>query len=178
MTNNNNKVIAAAYEYVFKFVQNEGTGHDIHHAMRVLETSMRLAENYDVDIQIIALAALLHDLDDYKVSEGTNRARQFLTKNCPQKEIQIMEIIDTMSFSSHKLGKKVVSIEGQIVQDADRLDALGAIGIARCFAYSGKTSRPLYNNVTNDNSAIAHFYEKLLDLEKLMNTDKARIIAK
>lgn len=170
-------LLAKAREYVQGFLEKEATGHDVFHTERVLAMSIKLAEGMDLDLTALALAALLHDLDDYKISLGTQRARSFLDRYCPDKTEMVMEIIENMSFSSHTKGKAVISIEGKIVQDADRLDALGAIGIARCFAYSGKTDRQLYKGETDDDSAIAHFYQKLLKLEALMNTDKAKMIA-
>jgi uncharacterized protein len=88
-----------------------------------------------------------------------------------------MDIIANMSFSSYKKGKFLDTLEGKIVQDADRLDALGAVGIARCFAYSGKTERMIYDYSIDDDSAIAHFYQKLFTLDSLMNTVEARSIA-
>ncbi len=170
-------LIAKTVAYVEMHMAGESTGHDIHHVRRVYQMALNLSKGLEVDILTISLASLLHDLDDYKISKDTNKARDFLKNNCPEQEEKVMNIIDNMSFSSHKQGKSVNTMEGKIVQDADRLDALGAIGIARCFAYTGKVGRPIYNNNKDDVSGIAHFYQKLLDLKDLMNTDKGRKIA-
>jgi len=174
---NNHELLARAEDFVGKHLANESTGHDLHHVKRVYMMAMNLTAGMEVDTLTIGLASLLHDLDDYKISKGTTKARDFLKSNCPEKEDSVMSIIDNMSFSSHKEGKVVSSLEGMIVQDADRLDAIGAIGIARCFAYSGKVGRPIYDNSFDDYSGIAHFYQKLLGLAVLMNTDKAKQIA-
>ena len=141
--------------------------------------ALKLSIGKDVDVFVISIAALLHDLDDYKISKvGSNRVETYLTNQKIESKESIMDIISTMSFHSHKEGKSVKTLEGQIVQDADRLDALGAIGIARVFAYSGVKNRPIYNNDLDDDSSIAHFYQKLLLLPDLMNTLEAKEIAK
>ena len=174
------KLILDALEYVRHYTENESTGHDYHHAVRVYKMALRLATNKEVDLKVVALAALLHDLDDYKVIDAPSfKAKTFLEEHVSQEvKDQVMVIIDNMSFSSYKEGKVVDTLEGKIVQDADRLDALGAIGIARTFAYSGKKGRLLYNDSLDDDTAIAHFYQKLFKLAELMNLEEARIIAK
>ena len=173
-------LILNAFEYVKRHTENESTGHDYHHAVRVYKMALELAVNKEVDVQVIALAALLHDLDDYKVVSGPSfKAKTFLEEHVSQEvKDQVMTIIDNMSFSAYKEGKTVETLEGKIVQDADRLDALGAIGIARTFAYSGKKGRLLYDDSHEDDTAIAHFYQKLFKLAELMNLEEARIIAK
>lgn len=173
-------LILEALAYVKQHTETESTGHDYHHAKRVYKMALQLAANKEVDLQVIALAALLHDLDDYKVIDGPSfKAETFLEKHAsPDVKERVMAIIDNMSFSAYKEGKTVETLEGKIVQDADRLDALGAIGIARTFAYSGKKGRLLYNDSDDDDTAIAHFYQKLFKLAELMNLEEARIIAK
>jgi uncharacterized protein len=173
------RVIEKAKKYVKKFSANESTGHDYHHAMRVYNMALYLSVGKDVDLDVIALAALLHDLDDKKIAvESSRLALDFLEEHVSEFiKFEVIDIIENMSFSDQKQGKKITSLEGKIVQDADRLDALGAIGIARVFAYSGKKNHLIYNDVINDDSAIAHFYQKLLGLDALMNTVEARIIA-
>ena len=172
-------LIEKAIAYVKDLVSNETTGHDFHHAIRVYNMAVYLSIGYEVDDDVVALAALLHDLDDPKVSaKNSCLALDFLTENVnDQIKNQVMDIINNMSFSSYKKGKTISSLEGKIVQDADRLDALGAVGIARCFAYSGKTNRMIYDYSIDDDSAIAHFYQKLFTLDSLMNTVEARNIA-
>jgi len=174
------KLILKALTYVKQHTKNESTGHDYHHAVRVYKVAVRLAANKEVDMQVIALAALLHDLDDYKVIDTPSfKAKNFLEKHTSSEvKDQVMAIIDNMSFSAYKEGRTVETLEGKIVQDADRLDALGAIGIARTFAYSGKKGRLLYDDSYDDDTAIAHFYQKLFKLDELMNLEETRIIAK
>ena len=172
-------IIEKAITYVKALSSEESTGHDFHHAMRVYNTAIDLSKNLEVDEEVIALASLLHDLDDKKVSAyGSHRVNDFLKDHASQKTREnVLSIIDNMSYSSYKEGKNVDSLEGKIVQDADRLDALGAIGIARCFAYSGKVNRLIYNYSIDDSSAVAHFYQKLFNLADLMNTEEAKKIA-
>ncbi|HPJ23881.1 MAG TPA: HD domain-containing protein, partial [Bacillota bacterium] len=145
--------------------------------LRVYGLAMKLNDSGLANDFVIALAALLHDVDDPKISQDTHHARDFLTQFCPEVMDKVMDIIENMSFSSHQKGKSVSTLEGQIVQDADRLDALGAIGIARTFAYSGYVKRPIYLGKQDDDSAIAHFYQKLFKLPGLLNTDPAKAMA-
>lgn len=179
MNKNRQETIEHAKQYVYSILHNDSSGHDYYHVLRVYEMALVLSKEQDVDLFVISMAALLHDLDDYKISDvGSKRVEQYLNnQNISEKDI-IIDIIDNMSFHSHKEGRIVNTLEGQIVQDADRLDALGAIGIARVFAYSGVKNRPIYNNDLDDDSSIAHFYQKLLLLPDLMNTTEAKIIAK
>ena len=135
---------------------------------------MLLAETEPTaDRFIVALSALLHDADDYKLfqTENNANARNFLkSANVdPETTDRICEVINSVSFSKNR-GKKPETIEGQIVQDADRLDAIGAIGIARTFAFGGKHNRSL-------ESSIDHFHEKLLLLKDMLNTEKAKELA-
>ena len=155
---------------------------------------MLLTNLPEADKEICLLGAILHDVDDDKISpethENKDNARRFLTENnYPQDRIEfICKIIGDVSFSE---GVTPQSVEGKIVQDADRLDAIGAIGIARTFAYGGNKGREIYNpdikpNFTRTKEqykstkspTINHFYEKLLLLEELMNTDIAKKVAR
>ena len=178
MNNFENSIIDLAKDYVFNILNKDTSGHDYYHCIRVYKNALNIAKHYQVDNQVIALAALLHDLDDPKISKNTNHAETFLNENNIENKTQILDIIQNMSFSAYKAGKKLSSLEGKIVQDADRLDALGAIGISRCFAYSGHINRPIYVGEKDDFSAIAHFYQKLFKLQDLMNTEEAKIQAK
>ena len=133
-----------------------------------------IADNEPVcDREIVALAALLHDADDHKLFFTDNNAntRTFLKENqVPEEKIdRICEIINSVSFSQNK-GRRPETIEAQVVQDADRLDAMGAIGIARTFAYGGEHGRPLEDS-------LQHFYDKLLLLKDLMNTETGKKLA-
>ena len=138
------------------------------------------------------MTALLNDIDDWKFSDNSNTTENFLKSlNIDEKSIhQIMDIISTMSYKGGVTDSTQNTLEGKIVQDADRLDAMGAIGIARAFTYGGNTHRLMYNpdikpiNFQNleqvkqaDNHTINHFYEKLLKLKDLINTDTAKQIA-
>lgn len=172
-------IIEKAKQFVKVNCSTESSGHDYHHAMRVYNMALYLAVGYDVDLNSVSLAAILHDLDDPKiVGDNSQLALGFLKEHVSlDYQKQVIDIINNMSYTSYLQGKRLSSLEGKIVQDADRLDALGAIGIARCFAFSGKNGHLIYDNSIDDKSAIAHFYQKLLNLDVLMNTTEAKIIA-
>ena len=166
--------IDAAKEYIERLFAGNADGHGLDHSMRVYKNAMRIAETEPAaDRFIVALSALLHDADDYKLfqTENNANARNFLKSANVDPEItaRICEVINSVSFSKNR-GKKPETIEGQIVQDADRLDAIGAIGIARTFAFGGKHNRSL-------ESSIDHFHEKLLLLKDMLNTEKAKELA-
>lgn len=168
------KLIDEAIEFIEKLFEGNSDGHGVDHAMRVYHNAMIIAQTEPCNKQIVALASLLHDADDHKIfhTENNANARRFLLEHgILEKEIEvILEIINGVSFSKNK-DKKSKTIEGMIVQDADRLDAMGAVGIARTFAYGGKHGRDL-------ESSIQHFHEKLLLLKDLMNTEKAKEMAR
>ena len=168
------KIVKEAMEYVRTLFQGNSDGHDFDHTMRVYCTAMEIAETEPrCDKLIVALAALLHDADDYKLFETKNNAntRIFLdSQNVDEAtKVRICMAINSVSFSKNR-GKCPELLEGKIVQDADRLDAIGAIGIARTFAYGGKHGRSL-------DSSIEHFHEKLLLLKGMMHTEKAKEMA-
>ena len=168
------EIVKEATEYIRTLFQGNSDGHDFDHTMRVFHTAMEIADSEpDCDRQIVALAALLHDADDYKLfaTEDNANARAFLnSQNVDEATAEkICTTINSVSFSKNR-DKCPESIEGKIVQDADRLDAIGAIGIARTFAYGGKHGRTL-------DSSIAHFHEKLLLLKAMMHTEKAKEMA-
>jgi uncharacterized protein len=161
----------------------------------VTTLARRLAQAEGADPTIVELAALLHDIADWKFSgdekASGNVARQWLHENGADETIieHVKEIINTLSFKSVDQ-PKMRTLEGQVVQDADRLDALGAIGIARTFAYGGWKGTPMYDpdlpprpGMTGEEyrahlgTTVNHFYEKLLHLRDLMNTDAARRMA-
>ena len=172
--NGDRAVISAAIEYIQDLFRSNYSGHDAEHTMRVYRNAMFLAEQEEeCDREVIALAALLHDADDHKLfsTENNANARTFLERQkVPEKTIaRICEAINSVSFSRNR-GKHPETIEGRIVQDADRLDAIGAIGIARTFAYGGEHGRSM-------ESSIEHFHEKLLLLRDELNTDAARELA-
>ena len=168
------QMIDAAKEYIRKLFAENADGHGSEHALRVYRSALLIAETEpEADKQIVALGALLHDADDHKLfhTENNANARRFLEEQgvAQENEDRICEAINAVSFSQNK-GKRPGTIEGQIIQDADRLDAIGAVGIARTFAYGGKHGR-------TPEGSIGHFHEKLLLLKDLMNTEKAREMA-
>ena len=191
----NYTIISDALEYVKTVFKDEHSGHDYFHALRVYKMATRLAGRENADLIVVQLAALLHDLDDIKLSPETHatkdRAVRFMKAHGLSDETvkHICTIIDEVSF---KGTDSVVpeTIEGKCVQDADRLDAIGAIGIARAFAYGGSHARVIHNpeiapnlNMNADeyrnhvSTTINHFYEKLFLLKDLMNTATAKEIA-
>lgn len=168
------RAIDDAISFICTLFDGNSDGHDFSHSMRVYRNAMLIADSEPLcNRLIVALAALLHDTDDPKLfcTENNANARKFLTSRnlSPDVVDEICLAINAVSFSKNK-GKPPESREAMIVQDADRLDALGAVGIARTFAYGGKHDRTL-------DSSILHFYEKLLTLKDLMNTQTAKKIA-
>nr|WP_241481538.1 HD domain-containing protein [Mesobacillus campisalis] len=188
--------LARTEEFVRAELMDESTGHDWHHIDRVRKNAKLIAQKLGVgDLFIIEMAALLHDIPDEKLNESEKQGWDKLLEhmdslNLPEDTAaHILACIESVSF---KGGRKVElkTIEAKIVQDADRLDALGAIGIARTFAYGGKKGNPIYEPEfqvrdgmsledyrNGQSSSVHHFYEKLFKLKDLMNTDEAREIA-
>lgn len=167
-------LINEAICYVKKMFESNSDGHDLEHSLRVYHNALKIAsEERDCDIDIISLAALLHDVDDTKLFDTTDNqnAMDFLNGHGidDEKIEMICEIINSVSFS-HNRGRKPATLEGMIVQDADRLDAMGAIGIARTYAYGGSHGRSL-------ELSKQHFYDKLLLLKDEMNTQTGKKIA-
>ena len=185
-------IINKTRAFVKDKLQNEGSGHDWFHIERVYNLATYLCKKENGDEFIIKMAVLLHDIDDWKFSNNNNTTKNFLQSlNIdPSSYNKIMNIINTISYKGGIENSAQHDIEGKIVQDADRLDAMGAIGIARAFTYGGNKNRLIYNpsikpkefnsleEVKNSNNhTINHFYEKLLKLKNLMNTDTAKQIA-
>ncbi|MCR5299388.1 MAG: HD domain-containing protein [Erysipelotrichaceae bacterium] len=169
-----NTIIENAKRYIEQLFADNADGHDSGHSLRVYRNAVKIAEKYpESDLFLISLASLLHDADDHKLfhTENNENARSFLSSQNIGAETteRICRIINAVSFSKNR-GKRPDSLEGKIVQDADRLDAIGAVGIARTFAYGGKNERPM-------ESSIQHFYDKLLLLKEEMNTEEARALA-
>ena len=195
MTNQN--LINDTIAFVKKELENAEGGHDWFHIERVYKNAALIANGENCDILIVQLGALLHDIADSKFHEGDEtvgpkKARMFLeSKNVPENTItHVVNIIENISFKGGHEAKKFTSLELDIVQDADRLDAIGAIGIARTFNYGGFKNRAIFNpeitpNLTmskeeyknSDAPTINHFYEKLLLLKDKMNTNSGREIA-
>ena len=190
------EVIRNTVEFVKKELENDYTGHDFWHIHRVTTMSKKIAKIENANGYICELAALLHDVADEKLidneDEGIKKIENFLDENQVDNEDikHIIEIISTMSYKGGTNKKAMRTLEGKIVQDADRLDAIGAIGVARCMCYTGAKQRPIYEpnenireNMTldeyrsNKGNAINHFYEKLLKLKDQMNTKTAKELA-
>ena len=192
-----NKIIEKTIAFVKQALEGAEAGHDWFHIERVYRTSLLINKTEHGDDQVIALAALLHDIADPKFNNGDEeigprKAEEFLRSIGTEEEIttHVKRIIEHMSFknSFDKVG--FTSLEMKIVQDADRLDAIGAIGIARAFTYGGFKNRTLYDPAikpvvehTKDSyknttaPTINHFYEKLLLLKEMMNTETGKNIA-
>ncbi len=174
------KVLINTYAFVKKEFLGEGTGHDYFHLKRVVENALKIGKAENADLFLVELSAWLHDVGDYKLHDGVDRSEELvkeflLTQNLSDELIdKVNEIISQVSFSK---GNSVTSLEAKVVQDADRLDAIGAIGIARAFAFGGSRGRELWNPDQPDSTTVQHFYDKLLKLKDLMNTDTAKVIA-
>jgi|GEM_PF-2299263 len=171
----NPSAVQNAIAYIEELFSANADGHDAAHSLRVYKNALRLARSYpECDETTVSLAAILHDADDHKLfaTENNANARRFLaTQGLDECGIErICTIINGVSFSKNR-GRRPESLEGMIVQDADRLDALGAVGIARTFAYGGKHGRSL-------EASLEHFYDKLLLLKDEMNTAEAARLAK
>lgn len=194
--NNKQAILEKARAYVFHELNGEASGHDWWHIHRVTNLARTIAQKEEADLFICELAALLHDLADGKLNEteaiGLQKIQTWLASNGlePQDQDHIMDIIEHLSFKGGNQSQTVSTLEGQVVQDADRLDALGAIGIARTMAYSGHTGRPIHDPAlkprdqltleeyrSGQDTAIMHFYEKLLKLKDRMNTSYAKELA-
>ncbi|KKP24215.1 MAG: Metal dependent phosphohydrolase [candidate division TM6 bacterium GW2011_GWF2_28_16] len=194
----NNQVINNIINIVKQTFEKEASGHDWWHIYRVWQTSLKIAEQEKADLFVVQAAALLHDIADWKFYNGNQdigpqKAEEILKSLKVNQTVidSIKDIIKNLSFKGAGVKhKKMPTLEGMIVQDADRLDALGAIGVARTFAYSGYKNRLIYdpnikpvlhdnenNYVKNTSPAINHFYEKLLLLKDLMNTETGKKIA-
>ena len=188
-------IIARAADYARALFAGDSSGHDWWHTRRVWRLALHLAQAEGADPLIVQLAALLHDADDAKLSPETSaeklRARRFLeAEGLPEETVRrILHIIGQVSYKGSD-SETPDTIEGMCVQDADRLDAIGAVGIARTFAFGGSRGRAIWDpdepprtelNERNYRSGggctVNHFYEKLLLLKDLMNTPAARRMA-
>ncbi len=195
---NEDIIIKNTINFVKKKLKNAEGGHDWFHIERVLNNSILISKTEDVNTLVVALAALLHDIADSKFhngdeSVGPRLASTFLKSQHVNQPIidHVIQIIKNISYKGGKVKRTFNSKELDVVQDADRLDAIGAIGIARTFNYGGFKNRAIYNpeikpnlNQTKEeykNSTaptINHFYEKLLLLKNKMNTETGKKIAK
>lgn len=190
-------IIKKTEEHVRKTLEGESSGHDWWHTYRVWKTASSIGKREKADLFVVQLAALLHDIADWKFHSGDDSvgpkvAREWLEKMRVEEETvsHVCEIMGKISFKGAKVKSEMGTKEGMIVQDADRLDAIGAIGIARCFAYGGHKGREMHSPTArpqmhesfdqyknNKSSSINHFHEKLLLLKDLMNTETAKRMA-
>jgi uncharacterized protein len=194
---NKENIVVETSEHIRELLAGEGSGHDWWHVYRVWKMAKHLAKTERADLFVVELAALLHDIADWKFHGGDeeigpNRAREWLDQIGVEEDViaHVCQIIKNTSFKGAGVKTQMESKEGMIVQDADRLDAIGAIGIARAFAYGGSKGREIYNPEVkpvehssfdeykkSQSHTINRFYEKLLLLKDRMNTDAAKKIA-
>lgn len=192
-------IIKKTEEFVKEELKNNDASHDWAHIERVRNIANKLSEKKIVDRELVELGALLHEVGDWKYGGSKTKAKEFLIeqKLDPERAETVLKIVEGVSFKNELGGGPLDTFpELEIVQDADRLDAIGAIGIARTFTYSGAKKRPMYNpdqdcrkklkTITQeeyvnrdakDNSTVSHFYEKLLHLKDMMKTEEGRQMA-
>jgi len=195
---NKKQIIYNTENFVKTSLKNAEGGHDWFHILRVWNNAKLIANSEKVDLFIVELGALLHDIADSKFHNGDESigpkvARKFLESEQVDESVivHVENIISNISYKGGNFEQKFTSAELDVIQDADRLDAIGAIGIARCFNYGGFKNRPLYDpeippklNQTKEeyknatSPTINHFYEKLLLLKNKMNTQTGKEIAK
>jgi uncharacterized protein len=191
------QVIKLTSNYVKDKLDGEGSGHDWWHISRVWHMAKHIGQKEKADLYVVELASLLHDIADWKFHHGDDNAGPIKASawlksiNVDQKTIDhISDIIKTLSFKGAGVDDSMKTLEGKVVQDADRLDAMGAIGIARCFAYGGYKQNEVFDPEVkptlhqtsesfknNHSTSINHFYEKLLLLKDRINTKTAQPIA-
>lgn len=193
----NNHLIEQTAQFARRTLAGDGSGHDWWHVYRVWQNAIHIGAGEGADLLVVQLGALLHDIADWKFNDGDMRegarvARRWLESRDVEPAIvdHVCHIVENVSFKGAGVANGMQTPEGFCVQDADRLDAIGAIGIARCFAYGGYKGREMYNPEiapelhetfaaysASTNHSIAHFYEKLLLLKDRMNTETARRLA-
>lgn len=196
-TSQQREIVERTEEFVRETLKADSTGHDWWHINRVRNVALRLAKAEGADPFVVELAALLHDIADWKfhggdITAGATKARQWLTSLGVDETTQarVAQIVLTVSFKGAGVKNEIDTLEGQVVQDADRIDSLGAIGIARTFAYGGHFNRVMYDPdqkpeqhdtfeqyKSSTGTTINHFYEKLLLLKDRLNTRAAKELA-
>ena len=190
-------IIDKTCKFVEDKLSGDGSGHDWWHIFRVWTLAKKIAVEEKAQVEIVELGALLHDIADWKFHDGDDSigpaiAREFLNNQNVETNVSdsVVEIISTISYKGAGVATPMKTLEGKIVQDADRLDAIGALGIARTFAYGGYKNRLIYHPdekpvlhksyedyKKNEGHTINHFYEKLLLLKERMNTNTGKRIA-
>ncbi len=191
------EVIKRTEQFVRRKLESEASGHDWWHVHRVRNNALNIAQGEQVDEFVVELAALLHDIADWKfydgdLSVGPRAAREWLESISVEEQVvaHVCDIIATVSFKGAGVETKMRSPEGMVVQDGDRLDAIGAIGIGRTFAYGGHAGRPMHapevqpvlhatfeQYKSSNGPTVNHFYEKLLLIKDRLNTETARRLA-
>jgi uncharacterized protein len=192
---NKKLIISITEKWVKEEMSSDTTGHDWWHIYRVRKLALKIAGKEKADLFIVEMASLLHDIADWKLANEEAAFKNIYSKlndlSVPEASIKkVISIIKNISFKGAKVKTPMNTIEGKIVQDADRLDAMGAIGIARAFAYGGSKSRPMWDPASkpqlhksfpsykkSNSSSINHFYEKLLLLKDMMNTATGKKMA-
>lgn len=193
---NKDEIIRKTEAFIRSVFLSEGSGHDWWHIQRVRQIAVKIASEEGADGFIVEMAALLHDLDDWKLAENQHLQNRNACRCIEEQGLdqlikqRIIDAIEEVSFKGAGVETRATSIESKAVQDADRLDAIGAIGIARTFAYGGHKNRLIYDPdispvehesfeayKSGDAPTINHFYEKLLLLKDRMNTDTAKKLA-
>lgn len=189
--------VARIAEEIRRRFQAESSGHDWHHIHRVWKLARRIAEQEGANREIAELGALVHDIADWKFHDGDDsvgprEAERLLVSEgvAPPVIAAVVDIVATISYKGAGVRTGMKTLEGRCVQDADRLDAIGAIGIARCFAYGGHAGRPMHDPDTppelhataeaykrSKGASLNHFYEKLFLLKDRMNTPTGRSLA-
>lgn len=178
------RIIASVEQFVREQLAGQQAGHGVDHVLRVLKTAQQIQAEVGGDVLVVQLAAWLHDVGDAKFHGGVERsahfAREILDRLAVSAEVidHVAHIVDNISFRKGAAAA-VLSLEGQIVQDADRLDALGAIGIVRTIEYGAALGQPFYSadQPISSKTGVGHFYEKLFKLRERLNTEPARRIA-
>lgn len=168
-----NEVIDATERFVAELHGNDHTGHDVAHLERVRQLAEVLSDGLAVNRLVVTLAALLHDVEDRKLGREAGLVKRHLDSLDVSDALR-RHVLDVIAETSYSKGSAPSSLEAAIIQDADRLDAMGAIGIARTFQYAGASGTALYG----ESSAISHFHEKLLRLFDGMHTEEAKRIAR
>lgn len=197
LTKDSSDLVSRVAEHVKAKFNQESSGHDWFHINRVRKLAWQIAGQEGANQEVAELAALVHDIADWKFHDGDDtigprEAELLLVKERASKDViaQVVEIVRTISYKGAGVTTPMRLLEGQCVQDADRLDAIGAIGIARCFAYGGHAGRPMYDPdvppvlhataeeyKASKGHSLNHFYEKLFLLKDRMNTSAGKRLA-
>lgn len=174
------KQLEAIIKYVYNLFSKDSTGHDFFHLKRVVRLSRKIATYEQANLFVSEAGAWLHEIGDVKLFKNPQLAKEQMInflQSISINEKTIQDLLIAIEDISFRKGKTPRSLEGKVIQDADRLDALGAIGIARTFAYGGATGQLIYHEGQPENTTIQHFYDKLLLLKDQMNTTYGQQIA-